>query len=227
MSEEIVRYELRGDVALISFDDGKANVISPTSLAALNGALDRAEKEARVVVLSGRPGRFSAGFDLSVMRAGDAGAIRDMVRGGAELSLRLYGFPLPIIAAVTGHALAMGSMILMSVDERIGAAGDFKIGMNETAIGMALPGFAVALARARLAPTHLQRASVNAELYDPEEAVHAGFLDRVVPADQLADAAFARATELLAVHSGSHAAVKQAIRAPALAELRESLAEFG
>ena len=227
MSDDLVGYALRDNIALLCFDDGKANVISPASLAALNGVLDRAEEEARVVVLSGRPGRFSAGFDLSVIRSGDAGAMRDMVRGGAELALRLYGFRLPVIAAVTGHALAMGSMILMSVDERIAAAGDFNIGMNETAIGMSLPGFAIALARERLAPTHLQRASVNAELYGPEEAVRAGFLDRVVPADQLADAAFARATELLAIHPASHTTVKRTLRAPALAALRESLAEFG
>ena len=227
MADELVHYELRDGVALLGFDDGKANVISPAAQAALHAALDRAEKEARVVVLSGRPGRFSAGFDLSVIRSGDADAMRGMVRGGGELALRLYGFPLPVIVAVTGHALAMGALILMSADERIAAAGDFKIGMNETAIGMSLPGFAIALLRERVATTHLARASANSELYGPEEAVRAGFVDRVVPADELAEAAFARAQELCALDGGAHAAVKQAMRKPTLDVLRESLAEFG
>ena len=131
MSEhrELVNYELRGDVALLSFDDGKANVISSQSTAALSAALDRAEKKAKALVLAGRAGRFSAGFDLSVMRQGGA-AVAEMVGAGAELGLRLYGFSLPTVGAVTGHALAMGAVLLLTADERISGDAPAKIGLN-------------------------------------------------------------------------------------------------
>ncbi|MGE4607529.1 MAG: crotonase/enoyl-CoA hydratase family protein [Myxococcota bacterium] len=226
MSEarELVNYELRGDVALLNFDDGKANVISPDSTAALNSALDRAEKEAKALVIAGRAGRFSAGFDLSVMKQGGA-AVVEMISGGAALVSRLYGFPVPTVAAVTGHALAMGAVLLMSIDERIAAQGAFKIGLNEAAIGMSLPTFALILARDRLTPSHLIRATANAEIYAPEAAVDAGFVDRVVDAERVVDEAVARAQELSALDTGSHHAIKSALRAEALAALRESIGE--
>lgn len=219
---ELVNYELRGDVALLSFDDGKANVISLDSTSALNGALDRAEKEAKSLVIAGRTGRFSAGFDLSVMKQGGA-AVAKMVSAGAGLGLRLYGFPIPTVAAVTGHALAMGAVLLMAIDERIAAHGAFKIGLNEAAIGMSLPTFALILARDRLSPTHLIRATANAEIYAPEAAVQAGFVDRVVDAELVVDAAVSRANELASLDTASHRAIKSAIRADALAALRESI----
>ncbi|MEE2702460.1 MAG: crotonase/enoyl-CoA hydratase family protein [Myxococcota bacterium] len=226
MSNELVSYELRDSVALLGFDDGKANVIGPTAQAALHAGLDRAEKEARAVVLAGRSGRFSAGFDLAVMRAGGDEVVR-MVRGGAELALRLYSFPLPVVAAVTGHALAMGAVLLLAVDERISASGDFKIGLNETAIGMTLPDFALILTRERLAPTHLTRATLNAEIFGPAGAVAAGFLDQVVPAEELPQEAFARASALAALDVKAHHATKRSLRKLALAALQESLSAVG
>lgn len=220
---EIVRSELRDEVAVVHFDDGKANAFSLASIAALNAALDRAEKEARSVVLAGRPGRFSGGFDLSVMRGGDGGAVRELVRAGAELVLRLYDFPAPVVVACTGHAVAMGAVLLLAADLRIGVAGEFKIGLNEVAIRMTLPPFAIELARDRLSRRHLQRATGLAELYAPEDAVDAGFLDRVVAADALLEDAVASARELASLDPQAHHATKRSLRGETLARLRESL----
>jgi len=217
---------LRDDVAVLHFDDGKANVFSHTSIPALTQALDQAEKEAKAVVVIGRPGRFSAGFDLSVMGQG-GDAVGQLVGAGAELAIRFYSSPLPTLAAVSGHALAMGAVLLLSVDERFCAAGDFKLGLNETAIGMTLPHFAVILARERLAPTHLGRATANAEIYGPQGALEAGFIDRVVAPDQLLEATVKRAQELAALDGRAHAGTKQRIRAASLEQLRASLSEFG
>ncbi len=225
MSDELVRYELRDGIAWLGFDDGKANVISPASIDALHAALDRAEKDAQAVVIMGRPGRFSAGFDLSVMKQG-GDAVVNMVRGGAELATRLYSFPLPVVAAVSGHALAMGAVLLMSVDERVAVEGDSKIGLNETAIGMTLPEFALILARERLAPTHLTRATANAEIFTPAEAIEAGFVDRVVSADRLEAVVRDRAQSLAALDARAHGATKLALRATALEALRESVRAF-
>jgi enoyl-CoA hydratase len=223
MSDEIVSTELQGDVAVLRFDDGKANAISPTSLAALNAGLDRAEKEAKSVVLAGRPGRFSAGFDLSVMRGGDAAAVGQMVRGGAELACRLYEFPRPVVIACTGHALAMGAVLLLSADSRIGTAGDFKIGLNEVAIGMTLPMFAIELANDRLSRRHLQRAVNLAELYGPDGAVDAGYLDRCVQPDQLIEAAVAEASALGELSGRAHHGTKRNLRGATLERIRATL----
>ena len=124
-----------------------------------------------------------------------------MVGGGAALALRLYSFPLPVVAAVDGHALAMGAVLLLAVDERISGDREAKIGLNETAIGMTLPEFALILARERLASTHRTRATANAEIFDPAGAAEAGFVDRVVPAESLAAEAFARGAAKLPVQT--------------------------
>jgi enoyl-CoA hydratase len=226
MSDEPVRYELQGDVALLHFDDGKANVFSHASIDAMTQALDAAEKEAKAVVVIGRPGRFSAGFDLSVMSQGGE-AVGKLVCAGALLAIRFYSSPLPTLAAVNGHALAMGAVLLLSIDERFCADDSFKIGLNETAIGMTLPHFALILARDRIAPTHLGRATSNAEIYAPKGAARAGFVDRVVPADDLIEETVKRAKELATLDSRAHSATKMRVRAASIELLRESLSEFG
>jgi enoyl-CoA hydratase len=220
---EAVRYELRGNVAVVHLDDGKANAFSFALIEALHAALDRAEKEARVLALLGRDERFSGGFDLAVMRGGDTAAIGRLVGEGGRLALRLYGYPLPVLLGCTGHALAMGAVLLLAGDLRIGAQGAFKIGLNEVAIGLTLPVFATELARARLSPRHLQRATALAEVYDPEGAVAAGFLDRAAPAPALEATLLEEAARLAELHPAAHRATKQRIREDALATLRSSL----
>lgn len=224
MSQEPLRFELRGPVALLHWDDGKANAISPGTLEAFHAALDRAEKEAQAVVLAGRPGRFSAGFDLAIMREGGR-ATRDLVQGGAELLLRLVESPLPLVTACTGHALAMGALVLLASDLRLGARGEFKLGLNEVAIGMALPAFAIELARDRLDPRHLGRATLLAEIYTPEASIEAGYLDRVVEGEQLLAEALAVAERLAVLPRGAFAGTRRLLRAPQAERMRAALAE--
>jgi enoyl-CoA hydratase len=125
MSTDSIRYELRDKVALITMDDGKANALSPDVLEAITAAFARAEGEAAAVVLTGREKRLSGGFDLSIMMQGSDPA-RNLVTAGAELMLRIYTFPRPVVVACTGHALAAGAILLLVGDVRIGARGDFK-----------------------------------------------------------------------------------------------------
>ena len=219
MSDEIVRYRREEKVAVIEMDDGKVNAISQVMIDALNHALDRAEKEAKAIVLAGRPGRFSGGFDLSVMRGGAAQA-RALVGGGAELALRLYGFSLPVVIACTGHAIAMGAVLLLSADTRLGAEGSFKIGLNEVAIGLAVPPFAMRLAEARLSKRHLVRATLEAEIYAPSQAVDAGFLDRVGSSQALAVDALAEANRLAALDASAFQATKVGLRSDTIARIR-------
>ena len=220
-----VTYQLQGPVAAIRMDDGKANAFSFAMIDALNAAFDRAEKEARAIAWIGRSERFSGGFDLGVMRSGEAGAVGRLVLGGGRLALRLYASPLPVVIGCTGHALAMGAVALLAADLRIGAAGDWKIGLNEVAIGMTLPTFATELARERLSVRHRQRAQVLAEVYDGAGAVDAGFLDRVVPPAEVEAVALAEAAKLAELHPAAHHATKRRVRAAAIERLRRGLDE--
>jgi len=192
----LVECKLQSNYTLISMDDGKANALGFDMLAQLGAALDEAERAAKVVVIAGRPGKFSAGFDLSVMSQGGDGMVQ-LLRAGAQLSRRLLNFPAPVVLAVSGHALAMGALVLLSADYRVGVHGTYKIGLNEVAIGMTLPYFAVELARARLATTHLGPAVDLARIYDAAGAVEAGYLDEAVSEEDL----LARATDLAAQFS--------------------------
>jgi enoyl-CoA hydratase len=215
----LANYERDGAVATTTLDDGKVNVLSLPMLTEINAALDRAEADGAVVVLTGRAGIFSAGFDLNVLRAGgpDAGA---MLRGGFELAERLLGFPTPVVIACPGHAVAMASFLLLSGDYRIGAEGQFRITANEVAIGLTMPRAAVEICRQRLTPAHFQRAVLLAEVFAPEEAVAAGFLDRVVAPTELLGAARATASELAKLDLAAHAASKIRVRDTALAAIR-------
>ena len=227
---EAVRYELHGDVASIFFDDGKANALSHAAIDGLNAALDQADAEAKAVVIAGRPGRFCAGFDLSVM-SGGVDAVRALVRAGADLSVRLYSLERPVVLACTGHALAAGAILLMTGDVRIGAAGEFKIGLNEVSIGMPVPHFASQLARDRLSRRHLTSATSLATIFDPEGALDAGFLDAVVSPDAVIATAQERAATLASTLSGpafrtTRTNIRGSVVAAIRAELDADLAGF-
>ena len=218
-----VSYGLTGDVATVRLDDGKVNVLTHEVIAALHDCLDRAEQQARAVVMAGRPGKFTAGFDLKVMQSGPEAA-SNLFRAGMDLFVRLYEFPIPVVAACTGHAFAAGAIWLMCCDVRIGADEPAKIGLNETAIGMVLPASVVTLARDRLSPRHVHSSVLLARLYSPSEAAEVGYLDWVVPADELEEAAMSEAAGLaegLALEA--FAGTRRVIRGPVAESVREML----
>jgi enoyl-CoA hydratase len=206
----LVTSRLDNSIATITMDDGKVNVLSPDMLAQVNAALDEAA-DAAVVVLTGRPGIFSAGFDLRVLETRGTDAER-MVRGGFELAVRLLTFPAPVVIACPGHAIAMASFLLLSADYRIGADGPYKITANEVSIGMTIPAAAIEICRQRLSPAYLSRVLTLAETFPPAQAAAAGFLDLVVPAPDLADAAAAAAGRLAELDRAAHEATKLRVR---------------
>ena len=221
--DNLVSYQLDGGIATLTMDDGKANVMSVRMLRAINAALDRAQADQAVVVLAGRAGMFSGGFDLSVFKSGDAAETCRMLEAGARLSERLLSFPRPVIAACTGHAIAMGVFVLLSADVRIGVDQGARFQMNEVQIGMTLPRFAIEVSRQRLAPAHLHLAAVMAEPYTPQQAVVAGFLDEAVPAESLVATVQARAERLVKLHAESFTTTKLRLRQPALAALHDAI----
>jgi enoyl-CoA hydratase len=217
-----VSYQLDDSVATITMNDGKVNALSLNMLTELNEALDRAERDKAVVVLTGREGLFSAGFDLPVLRAGGADAAK-MLRGGFDLAERVLSFPRPVAIACSGHAIAMAVFLLLTGDYRVGATGPYKITANEVAIGMTLPRAAIELCRQRLSPAAFNRATVLAEVFSPDDAVAAGFLDRAVEPSQLGQAVRDVAVQMATLDMDAHAATKRRVREKTLKALHEAI----
>lgn len=222
MTSSRVQYESDGTVATLTLDDDNKNVVSPGMIRDLNAALDRAETEGAVVILTGREDVFSAGFDLNVLRTGVVKAF-GMIIGGFQLSLRLLSFPTPVIIACNGHAMAMGSFLVLSGDYRLGADGPFKIVANEVAIGLTMPYSAIEICRQRLATPHFVRATMLSESYDPAGAVEAGYLDRVVPADELLREATELARQLAELDMKAHRETKLRVRSQAIRALKTAI----
>lgn len=221
-SSTALTYALEEGIATIAIDDGKANVMSVSTLRALDAALDRAAADRAVVVLRGRPGMFSAGFDLAAFKR-DPQETLEMLQAGAAMAERLLSFPHPVVAVCTGHAIAMGAFILLCADLRIGAWPEAKIQVNEVQIGLTVPDFAIEICRQRLSPAHFNLAVVTATPYTQHQAVAAGFLDEAILAEQLADLLKSRADHLRKLHRESFTATKLRLRGPALASLRDAI----
>ena len=205
----LTNYELADGVATITLDDGKVNALSPAMTGEIKERLDQAEADEAVVLMTGRETTLTAGFDLRVEPEG----WREMLIGGAEVAHRLMSFPCPTVIACNGNAIAMGGFLLLAADHRVGAEGEFKIGLNEVAIGMTIPWFGIELARHRLTPPYFDRCTVTGMFLGPDEAREAGFLDEVVAPEALMDTARERAATLAGVNFDAHKATKLRVRA--------------
>jgi enoyl-CoA hydratase len=218
-----VRVQTTEHVTTLTLDDGKVNAMSPAMFTALNAALDEAQAAGTVVVIRGRPGVFSAGFDLATLRAGGDVA-RQMLLAGARLTERLLSFPAPVLAVLTGPAMAMGAFLALSADARLALDdGRFKIAANEVAIGLTLPRFAATVLRHRLTPAHCDLAAITARPADARSALAGGWIDDAVPAAQLDAAVDAGAAALAMLDRAAHVGTKLRMRASTLSALREAI----
>ena len=184
------------NVSIITLDDGKVNVFSPTMIEEVSNLLDKVPTDKGSLLIVGREGIFSAGFDLKVLMSGDAEKAVGMLRSGFEMLSRIFSFPRPIVAACSGHAIALGAFLLCSCDYRIGIKGKFQIGANEVRNNMIVPTPILELAKFKLTKNHKQRALLNGEMYSIEDAVAPGYLDEVVEPDKLIETAKAKAKDL-------------------------------
>lgn len=222
MSTSPVTYTQEESLAIVTMDDGKANALSIPMIEGLVAAVARAEKEASAIVLTGRPERFCAGFDLRIMMSSPEAA-RDLLKKGADLLMRLYGSKVPLVVASTGHALAGGALVLLTGDLRIGAQGDYRIGLNEVQIGMPVPILAMELARDRLSPQELVHATLLARIYGPDDAARAGYLDEARHADDVLPRAKAEAKRLGALSRPAFVATKARLRGKTIAHIESTL----
>ncbi|MEO3682187.1 crotonase/enoyl-CoA hydratase family protein [Shewanella vesiculosa] len=219
---QLINVTIEDNVHIISLNNGKVNAISPEVIAQIHAALDDAEQQAAVVVITGQAGIFSGGYDLKTMKQSSDSAIA-LVTAGSGLAYRMLAFPTPIIGVCTGHAIAKGAFLLLSCDYRIGCTGDFKIGLNEVAIGMTMHQAGIEIARNRIPQNYLSRAVINAELFAPESAVLAGFLDQVVQADVLMSTAMGVAKHMQTLNMKAHHGTKLKERQTILASLSDAI----
>lgn len=219
---ELISYHLEDGIATLTLSNGKVNAISPDVIAAFNAALDQAVTDRAVVIITGQPGILSGGYDLKVMTAGPREAVA-LVTSGSTLARRLLSHPFPVIVACPGHAVAKGAFLLLSADYRIGVEGAFSIGLNEVQIGMTMHHAGIEIARDRLNKVALQRSVVNGEMFTPQGAVAAGFLDVVVSPEELQGAALAAARQLKKINMTAHKNTKLKVRKALLEALDNAI----
>ena len=221
---ELISYHLEDGIATLTLSNGKVNAISPDVIAAFNAALDQAVTDRAVVIITGTPGILSGGYDLKVMTSGPKEAVA-LVTAGSTLARRLLAHPFPVIVACTGHAVAKGAFLLLSVDYRIGVEGAFSIGLNEVQIGMTMHHAGIELARDRLRKSAFHRSVINGEMFNPLTAVDAGFLDKVVKPEELHAAALEVARQLKKINMKAHRNTKLKVRKELLETLDKAIEE--
>ncbi|WP_137806753.1 crotonase/enoyl-CoA hydratase family protein [Pseudomonas sp. G(2018)] len=219
---ELISYNLEDGIATLTLNNGKVNAISPDVIAAFNAALDQAVTDRAVVIITGQPGILSGGYDLKVMTSGPKEAVA-LVTSGSTLARRLLSHPFPVIVACPGHAVAKGAFLLLSADYRIGVDGPFSIGLNEVQIGMTMHHAGIELARDRLRKSAFHRSVINGEMFNPQTAVDAGFLDAVVSAEELQGAALAAARQLKKINMTAHKNTKLKVRKELLETLDNAI----
>lgn len=208
---DLVAYQLDDGVATLTLSNGKVNAISGDVVAAFNAALDQAEKDRAVVIITGQPGILSGGYDLKIMTFSPEAAM-DLVAAGSTLARRMLSHPFPIVIACGGHAVAKGAFLLLSADYRIGVEGPFSIGLNEVQIGMTMHHAGIELARDRLSNSAFGRSVINGEMFAPHDALQAGFLDKVVAPEELVDTARTVALQLKKINMKAHKQTKLKVR---------------
>jgi len=214
-------------ISIITLDDGKANVFSPTMIDAVNECLDKVPTESGSLVIKGRDGIFSGGFDLKVLQSGNNKLIQEMTLGGFKLLSRIFSFPRPVIAACSGHGIALGAFLLCCCDYRIGVKGEFMVGANEMRTNMVIPTPILELIRFRVAQTHKYRAVLGAEMYNLDTAIEVGLIDEIIEPEKLNDRVMEKAKELSTMGHPSYTMTKELFIKDTHEAIENYLSEIG
>ena len=226
MSDKLATLKKEENISVITLDDGKANVFSTKMSTDINECLDEVSVEDGCIVLTGREGMFSAGFDLKTLQGGDMEQIQEMTTTGFKLLSRIFSFPRPVIAACSGHGIALGTFLLCCCDYRIGIKGDFMLGANEMRTNMVIPPPILELIKFRVAQSHKYRAVLGAEMYTFENAKEAGLIDEVVDSNILMETAFNKAKDLATMGHPSYSMTKELYIAEPLKKINDGIDEL-
>ena len=219
---KMINFSIKDDIAIIELDDGKANVFSKTNSEAVIESLKKAQSDAKATVIQATGDKFSAGFDLSVM-GGSEQDKNTMVLTGFQMLQQIYSHPQPLVVACNGHALGMGAFTLLAADTRIGAEGDYKIGLPETAGGMPFTRFLLCILQAELKTSFIKTAALQSQMCNPTTAIDAGFLDMLVPPQALQASAIKAAQQLAQLPTKQYGYNKRELRQDTLKTMSNSL----
>ena len=223
MSDKLATLTSEDDISIITLDDGKANVFSPKMIQDVNQCLDKVPTESGALIITGREGMFSAGFDLKIISAGNVQATMDMSLSGFKLLSRIFSFPRPVLAACSGHGIALGTFLLCCCDYRVGVKGDFMIGANEMRTNMVIPIPILELINHRVSSSHKYRAILGAEMYSIENGIGAGLIDEVVDAENLMETAMLKAKDLATMGHPSYTLTKELLIRKPLKKINDAI----
>jgi enoyl-CoA hydratase len=223
MSEKIATLKKDEDISILTLNDGKANVFSAEMSKQVNECLDQVETEKGCLIITGKEGMFSAGLDLKTIQSGDVDKIMEMSTNAFKLLARIFSFPRPVIAACTGHGIALGTFLLCCCDYRIGVKGDFMLGANEMRTNMVIPIPILELIKFRVNNSHKYRAVLGAEMYTLEQAIEAGLIDEVVDPKDIMKAAKEKAKDLQTMGHPSYSITKELFIAEPMSKINEAM----
>lgn len=219
------KVEREGDVAIVSLDDGKANALLVPEFQGLEKTLDDVEQAGALsVVLTGRPGFFSAGLNLKALGTMSLEQKKELVAAMGSAVLKLFTFSRPVVAAVSGHALGGGAMLALASDIRIIADGAFRFGLNEVQVGLFVPSYAIELARASISASRLTDLVMHGRILTPMEALNMHIAEAVHSPEALRTAAMMRARELAKLAGSGYSITKKLVRGPAADQARAKIA---
>jgi enoyl-CoA hydratase/carnithine racemase len=213
----LVAVDVRDEIAIVTLDRPKANAFNPELVAELSAALSAHAGARGVVLASSTPGIFSAGWDLPFLIDRKRAEMETFVSAYCDLVRRLFVFGPPVVAALSGHAIAGGLIFAMAADERVAAQGRGKFGLSEVILGVSVPQCLMEPFRHVVGPRHMERLASTGENVDAEGALAIGLVDAIVPPEELLDRAVARARNLGGLSAKAYAAVKLRSRAAAIA----------
>ena len=226
MLAKIATLTNKDDISIITLDDGKANVFSPKMIQDVNECLDKVPTESGALIITGRDGMFSAGFDLKIISSGDMQATMDMSLSGFKLLSRIFSFPRPILAACSGHGIALGTFLLCCCDYRIGVKGDYMIGANEMRTNMVIPIPILELISHRVTASHKYRAILGAEMYSIQDGVEAGLIDEIVDSKDLMEVAMLKAKDLASMGHPSYTLTKELFIREPLQKINDAISDI-
>jgi enoyl-CoA hydratase len=222
----MIKVEDRGAVSILALARGKGNALNVDLADALIGALDRlAAGPARAGVITGEGNVFGAGVDLPAFVEGGVDYAKRFLQRLVQLFERLATFPKPLVAAVNGHAIAGGAIMMLTCDQRLLARGKARVGLTEILVGVTFPAWALEIARFTTPPEHFSTLICTGRTWLPDDALARGLVDELVDPEKLLDRACEVANELAAIPTPVFTATKLAVRRPMLETARAQAAK--
>lgn len=221
----MIEFEKRGHVTILRMNRGKGNALNVDMIQALTGALDELERsDARAGIITGTGKIFGAGVDLPALLEGGPDYVRRFVPMMLKSFERLATFGKPLVAAINGHALAGGAIMMLACDQRLLARGPSRIGLTEILVGVVFPAWALEIVRWATPPQHFSTLICTGRSYLPEESLSRGLVDELVEPERLLDRACEVAEEMGAIPAATFATTKLAVRRPMIEAARSEAA---